>query len=196
MAEDDDDKDEGGKALQKLEGSAKTIRTLFVSTLIVGAVLVSVLITGVVVLNLQLSNRNEVPAEAFAEQLALLESYRQHLITVHNAEAKAYYEFQDSLQTVVDQYEHESVNQLRRFMTERERDHRKLLELMSRSVDSLAQMQRGSRQWTEAYAKQVEEALKRSQEQEKQIKLTLALPEEETEEGEGKDGADKDKKAK
>ena len=171
---DGDEQEEGNKDLLNLQKSIKTVRTIFVSLLVTMAVVVSILITSVVVINIQLATRREVPSEEFAEKLTALESHLEHLVEIHNSEAKVYFKFQDSLAEVKEQYTREQVNELRRQLTDRERDQRKLLALMEESASSLAAMMPGDRDWTAAYSKKINEAQKASEQREKMLKEAMA----------------------
>ena len=84
MAKAEDDQDGGNKEVEKLERAIKTNRTLFFVLLACSAVIISILITSVLVINIQLSNRREVPTEEFAELLEEMDSHLQHLAAIHN----------------------------------------------------------------------------------------------------------------
>lgn len=159
--------------LAKLQASLKTNRRLLHGMLAVAAIIVSVLITSLIVVSVQLSGRRDVPTEEFAAELETLRMHLKHLVELHNAEAKVYFDFQDRLDELEQLYSHEDVNQLRRSLTERERDHRKLLALMAESTNSLALMMPGSREWTRAFGEEISAAAKLSDEREKAIKEAM-----------------------
>lgn len=168
------DEELANQSLEQVQKSIKTNRILFISLVVVMALVLSILITTTVVINVQMSNRREVPAEEFAEQLATLDSQLEHLVALHNSEAKVYFNFQDSLQIIRESYTHEKVNEVRRQLAERERDQQKLLQLMQENASSLAAMIPGSRDWTSAYSKKIEDAVKLSQKREKALKEAMA----------------------
>ncbi len=159
----DDDRDEEGVELAKLEKAIKTNRTLFFSTLVCAAVIISILITSVLVINLQLANRREVPAEEFADLLEELQSHLTHLSAIHNSEAKVYFEFEDSLADIKTLYQDDKINELRQLLVEREKDTRKLLDLMNEGSSSLANMSPGSREWTKNFGQKLAAEKKLSQ---------------------------------
>jgi len=173
----DDDNDEGSKELSRLEKKIKTIRTMFFSLLVCAAVIISILITSVLVINLQLANRREIPAEDFADLLQELDTHLKHLSTIHNAEAQAYFTFQDSLAEIKDLYQHDKINTLRQALVEREQDTRQLLEIMQNGISSLANMSPGSRQWTTVYAEQVKKAQTVSSQREKALRQSMKTDE-------------------
>lgn len=196
MADDEDDKDEGSKEIARLEKKLKTNRTLFFSLLVSAAVIISILITSVLVINLQLANRNEIPAEDFAELLQELDTHLKHLSTIHNAEAQAYFAFQDSLMEIKDLYQHDKINTLRQALVEREQDTRQLLSVMQNGITSLANMSPGSRQWTTTYATQVKKAQEVSAKREKMLRQSMKTDEELQAEAEAAEKAKADEKAK
>ncbi|GAB1261166.1 hypothetical protein [Aurantivibrio plasticivorans] len=188
-----DEEDEGGgegTELKKLQKSAKTTRTLFFSVLVTLLVIISILITSVVVINIQLSKRNEVPSEEFAEQLATLNSQLEHISVLHNSEAKVYFDFQDTLDEVKALYTTEEINLLRQQMMSQEQDRRKMLDIMASGHESIAAMMPGNRRWVEEFKKTVAAAKKRSLEREKAIKESMT-PREPDEEGTEDVSADK-----
>lgn len=190
-AEDEEQEEGGNKDLLALQKTIKTTRTIFVSLLVMVAVVISILITSVVVINIQLATRREVPSQEFAEKLTALESHLEHLIEIHNSEARVYFKFQDSLNAVKEKYTHEQINELRRQLTDRERDQRKLLALMEESASNLAEMIPGERGWTVEYSKKIAEALKASEEREKTLKTTMATIVDTADQQDGKDNRKK-----
>jgi hypothetical protein len=175
MAKDEDDQDEGSAELKKLEKAIKTNRTMFFSLLVCAAVIISILITSVLVINFQLANRREVPAEEFADLLAELDKHLVHLSAIHNSEAKVYFEFQDSLADIKTLYQHEKINELRQLLVEREKDSRKLLDLMAEGTNSLANMAPGSREWTKAFSQKVIAEKQQSQTREKALLESMKI---------------------
>ncbi|GAB1256526.1 hypothetical protein NBRC116494_10280 [Aurantivibrio plasticivorans] len=191
-----DEEDEGGgegAELKKLQKSAKTTRTLFFSVLVTLLVIVSILITSVVVINIQLSKRNEVPSEEFAEQLATLNSQLEHISVLHNSEARVYFDFQDTLDEVKALYTTEEINLLRQQMMSQEQDRRKMLDIMASGHESIAAMMPGNRRWVEDFKKTAAAAKKRSLDREKAIKESMT-PREPDEEGAEDVSADKSAK--
>lgn len=181
MADDEDKEDEGNAEQKKLQKAIKTNRTMLFSLLVCSAVIISILITCVLVINLQLSNRREIPSEEFADLLAELDSHLQHVSAIHNSEAKVYFEFQDSLDEIKTLYQHEKINQLRELLIAREKDNRKLLDLMAESNKNLALMLPGSRAWATEFDKKAEAEKQRSKKREDTIAESMKeeLPEEE-----------------
>lgn len=199
MADEKDDA-QGGELsdVELLEKAIKTNRTLFVILLVLTLVIVSILGTAVFTINKQMANRTQVPTEDFAELLQELDTNLQHLNAIHNAEAQVYFDFQDSLQTVRDLYDHEKINNLRMALIEREQDTRVLMDLMSSGMASLSRMHSGSRQWTNDFAKQVADEKDKSNEREETLRQSLKTDAELAEEAKAAEKAAKqaeDKKA-
>ena len=188
---DDEDQDEGNAELKKLQKAIKTNRTMLFSLLVCAAVIISILITSVFVINLQLSNRREIPSEEFADLLLELDTHLKHISAIHNSEAKVYFEFQDSLDEIKALYQHEKINELRELMIAREKDNRKLLDLMAEGTQSLARMSPGSRDWSTAYEKKTSAEKLKSQQREKN--LMESMKEDEPEEDAKDDSTDKKK---
>lgn len=156
-----------------LSASIKTNRNLVFGLFGFIVVVASILLTSVLMINGQMSSRREVPSEEFAEQLDELNSHLSHLIAIHNSEAKLYFTFEEELAAVKAIYQNEKINGLRRLLVQREADHRKLLELNSEGVSSLASMVPGSRAWTKNYKAKVQETSTLSLRREAEIKATI-----------------------
>ena len=88
------------------------------------------------------------------------------------------FEFEDALGEIKTLYQHDNINTLRQLLIEREKDTRKLLELMGEGTASLANMAPGSREWTQHYREKL--AREKQQSEQRQTSLTEAMkPEEE-----------------
>ncbi len=171
--EESEEQEEVLSEADKLSASIKTNRNLVFGLFGFTVIVVSILVTCVLVINGQMSSRREVLSEEFTEQLDELNLHLNHLIAIHNSEAKLYFEFTDELEAVRKIYQDEKINGLRQLLAQREVDHRSLLELSLESTSNLATMVPGSRVWTKNYSEKVQDAVSVSKQREADIKASI-----------------------
>ncbi len=147
--------------LQKVEKQAKTNKFLLGIVLAVSGVVVTVMATGLTVMFLKLSALSEAAEETeedpMAEQFLALEQQLMLLADFRKSELKKIAAYTKQLEKIATDCDLEKAAPYRDFLSGREKDFQALLTAMKSGTGSLAGMSKGSKQWIDAYNKDLDE---------------------------------------
>lgn len=179
MAEPDneerEDPQDPATLLRSLEKKALLNKYLFIAVLSFTGLVLTVMATGMTVMYLKINSLTEA-AEAraeqpYEEQFRALEEQLMLLADFRKSEQKKIEAYTTQLDNIASECNVEKAAPYREFLIGREQDFQTFLETLKSGTSSLANMNQGSRDWLEAFNKELERLRESSAERQHTLKM-------------------------